>query len=258
MKEYEGRFTGKLMPYLPICARLDGRSFSQFTRGLNRPFDTDFATAMKDTTKHLVHISNALIGYSQSDEISLVWLAENPGTEVFFAGKMQKMISVLAAEATLKFNEMVFKLMPEKAKCRPIFDCRVWQVPNKTEAVNVFVWRELDATKNSVSMAAREYYSHKKLMNLGRADQMELLFQAGVNWNDYPTHFKRGTYFQRKSITSTYTEEERYRLPEKHPGKYDLNFQFTRKSVLELSMPPITQVINREEVIFNGESPRIY
>lgn len=257
MKEYEKRFTSKLMPHLPICARLDGKTFSKFTKGLGRPFDMKFSTCMLETTKFLVEQSCALVGYTQSDEITLIWYAENPGTEVFFAGKPQKMISVLASMATLKFNQLIAEHLPQKAHLNPLFDCRVWQVPNKTEGANVFLWRELDAIKNSVSMAAREYYSHKKLMNLGRSDQMELLFQAGINWNDYPTHFKRGTYYCRQEVVRGFTDEERERLPEKHPGKHDPNFKFTRKIVDAMDMPPSQKVRNREDVIFESASPRL-
>ena len=257
MKDYEKRFTGKLMSHLPICARLDGRTFNKFTRGLDRPFDEKFAHCMKETTKYLVQETCALMGYTQSDEITLIWFAENPETEVYFAGKLQKMVSMLAAETTLKFNELVAEYLPEKASLRPKFDCRVWQVPNKEEGANVFLWRELDATKNSVSMAAREYYSHKQLMNLGRSDQMELLYKAGVNWNDYPTHFKRGTYFQRKEIVSHFTDEERDRLPDTHPGKYDPDFSFKRKRVRELDMPIFSTVTNRADVIFSRVRPLV-
>ncbi len=40
MKMYEGaEAQRKFLPGLPIVARLDGRGFSRFTKGLERPYD---------------------------------------------------------------------------------------------------------------------------------------------------------------------------------------------------------------------------
>ena len=40
MKMYEQMFSDKLFPLLPSCARLDGRAFHSFTKGLTKPFDS--------------------------------------------------------------------------------------------------------------------------------------------------------------------------------------------------------------------------
>ena len=79
MKRYEnlGASGMRLLPLAPIVARIDGRSFHNFTKGLNRPFDEDFSNAMIETTKHLVKHTGATIGYAQSDEISLAWCQES-------------------------------------------------------------------------------------------------------------------------------------------------------------------------------------
>ena len=72
IKQYERIETrGKLIPMLPTVVRLDGRSFSKFTKSFE-PFDEDMLQAMVATTKFLVEESNAVIGYTQSDEITLI------------------------------------------------------------------------------------------------------------------------------------------------------------------------------------------
>jgi tRNA(His) 5'-end guanylyltransferase len=78
----------------------------------------------------------------------------------------------------------------------PRFDARVYVVPTLEEAVNSFLWREQDATKNSITMAASAYYSHNELMNKNGSEKQEMLFQKEVNWNDYPTFFIRVSYVQ--------------------------------------------------------------
>lgn len=243
----------RLMPLLPVCVRLDGKGFSRFTRGLNRPYDLGMSRAMALTAKFLVEESGARIGYTQSDEISLILESDTYDSQIFFDGKIQKLTSVLASMATAKFNSLIPEHLPSKVGKFAMFDCRVWNVPNRTEAVNTLVWREIDATKNSVSMAARTLYSHKELENKGRADMMDMLMAKGVNWNDYPAFFKRGIYYQRRQMMVELTEEERLRIPERHRPAEGTKVERTR--VIELGLPPLTKVANRVEVVFSGAEP---
>ncbi len=257
MKMYEGvEASRKLIPLLPIIARLDGRSFSTFTNGLERPFDRRMSGLMKECTVHLVEETNALIGYTQSDEISLIMFAPDFRSQVWFDGKVQKMTSNLAAHASAFFNKHLAAFLPEKAHLMPTFDCRVWNVPNKEEAVNAVLWREQDATKNSVSMATRHYYSHKEMENQGRADMMEMLFKKGVNWNDYPDFFKRGSYVRRIKTSGAFTAEEIEALPPKHMARKDSTLTVERSLVVPVDMPPLAKVVNRVAMVFDGEEPK--
>jgi tRNA(His) 5'-end guanylyltransferase len=193
-----------------------------------------------------------MVGYTQSDEISLILYSDKIGSQVFFDGKVQKLVSVMASMATLFFQEGLREFKPEIKNTTAFFDCRVWTVPNKEEAVNTLVWREIDATKNSVSMAARHYYSHKVLHNLGRADMQELLFQKGINWNDYPDEFKRGSYFMRRTVKRSFTTEELDKLPLKHEARTNPNLEIERTEVKKVFLPPILKIRNRVEVFFEG------
>lgn len=103
MKEFEAVETSRRFDVsLPIYARIDGRSFSRFTRGMDRPFDRRMSDAMVQTTSYLVDQTHARLGYTQSDEISLVWQAEADNADIFFSGKVLKMASVLASMAAAK------------------------------------------------------------------------------------------------------------------------------------------------------------
>ncbi len=256
MKWYERRYAHQVMPMLPILARVDGRAFSRFTEGLARPFDLRMSRLMIETTKFLVEETNARCGYTQSDEISLVWLTENPDAEIFFGGKLAKMISVVGSLATAYFNRHLSLMIPEKADKLPVFDNRVWEVPTLFEATNYFIWRENDATRNSVSMAARAYYSHNECHGKDQSELQEMLFQKGVNWNDYPQHFKRGTYIRRREVeVRAFTPEEIEALPEKHHARTNPNLVVKRLMVVEEGFPPLTKVTNREDVVFFGGDP---
>lgn len=257
MKLYEGMEAGRrLMPLLPVLARIDGRAFHSFTRGMRRPYDDDLSDAMADTTKALVRETGACMGYTQSDEITLAWHASNSKSQIWFDGRVAKMTSQLAAQATLIFYRLVVRRMdPKYAERLPTFDARVWNVPNRTEGANVFLWREWDATKNSVTMAAFAYYSHKALLGKNSPQKHDMLHAKGVNWNDYPAFFKRGTYVQRRLTREPFTAEELDLLPPKHAARTNPALVVERSECSILQMPPLGTVVNREAVIFEGAEP---
>jgi len=254
MKSYESQTTStKLIPKLPIIARIDGRSFSSFTKGLRRPYDERLTNLMIETTKYLVQETNANCGYHQSDEISLVWYIDDYDSQMMFDGKLFKLISILSSMATGFFNKNLPTYIPEKANLIPTFDCRVFNVPTVEEAVNVFYWREKDATKNSITMAASEYYSHKFLMGKNGSEKQELLFQKGINWNDYPSFFKRGTYVQKKRVLTKFSAEELEKLPAKHQARINPDLEIERWVIDKVDLPPLSKIENRVGVIIYGE-----
>lgn len=258
MKAYERRETDRIfLPMLPIYARIDGRGFSRFTKGMRRPYDERMSAAMVATVKHLVEHAHARIGYTQSDEISLLWLAEEYKSEMFFGGKVQKIVSVLASMATAAFTRAVLESADADfaayADKLPHFDARAFQLPNKTEAANAMLWRELDATKNAISMAASHYYSHKQLQGKSGAEKQEMLFAKGVNFNNYPASFKRGTFVRRATYQRAFTPEELAAIPEKH--RPPAGTLVTRSRVVEIEMPRFGSVTNRVEVLFDGAEP---
>lgn len=223
MKEYESTYTQKLLPLIPTIARLDGKSFHSWTKGLDRPFDTNFLTVMKETTKELIQESGSILGYTQSDEITLLFYSDNPKSKIFFDGKHQKMISVLASMCTRSFYLTLDKQIWEcnskeqfnKAellanKPIPLFDCRVFQVPTKEEAVNCLIWREQDATRNSIQSVGQAHFSHKELHNKSCSQIQEMLFQEfHINWGeDFTNSQKRGTYFKVQKELTKFSEKE--------------------------------------------------
>jgi tRNA(His) guanylyltransferase len=153
------------------------------------------------------------------------------------------------------FNHHKIKALPEKSESLAIFDSRLWSVPNRVEAANVFLWRERDATKNSISMAARESYSHNELLGKTANEMQEMLFQKGVNWNDYPAFFKRGTFVRRQSELCAYAPDQLAALPPKHEAHANPNLQIERSIITEIDMPPFDKVTNRVEVLFESQAP---
>ena len=224
---YEDRTKTFLMRRMVTIIRLDGKGFSKWTKGLQKPFDEGFTDDMVETAKYLcANIQGAKFAYAQSDEISVVLTDfDNLETSAWFDYNVQKMTSVAASMATAKFNQLRLvryaknNVDPYRSTWASVldgtmdaneindfkiamFDARVFQVPTVDEMVNVMIWRQQDATRNSVSMAASEYFSHKSLEGVSSNDKQERLFQEkGINWNDYPAKFKRGTVIKKEEVT---------------------------------------------------------
>lgn len=256
MKLYEQVESGRrLLPLLPVLARIDGRCFSSFTRGLARPYDERLSRLMVETCRFLVDETNAAVGYVQSDEISLAWHSKRIDSAIFFDGRVLKMTSQLAALATAFFNRHLSTFLPEKANTLPTFDARVWNVPNLEEAANCFLWREQDATRNSISMAAQAHFSHGQLQGKHTGDMQEMLWSVGVNWNDYPSFFKRGVFVQRRTVLRAFTTREIEQLPPRHEARSNPDLQVARTEWVQLDMPPFGEVVNRVDVLFDGATP---
>lgn len=267
MKRYEALTTSiMLMENLPVYARIDGRAFHTFCRGLDKPFDLEFVDIMQYTCKRLVSKTNAILGYVQSDEISLAWLDPSKAP---FDGRLFKLQSVLAAMATSIFTQTIYSGVEyEKSKAKYIklaercqkqdacFDCRVFQLPNEEELANCFLWRENDAYRNSVSMLAQAYFSHKELQGKSSAEMQEMYYQkTGKNYNDLESHLKRGTYFQRKLFEEELNEETLAKIPE---GKRPADNKVIRSKVVELDLPIMRKVENKVGAYFYNEKPILW
>lgn len=196
---YESRTRTFLPRRTYTIIRLDGKAFHTFTRGMAKPFDEGLIGAMGETSLFLCNqIQGVKFAYSQSDEISLLLTDfDNLQTNAWFDGNIQKIVSVSASFATAKFNEAI-----SKYKDCPLafFDSRVFTISHKEEVVNYFLWRQQDATRNSIQMVARSLYSQNECFNKNASQLQEMIFQKGQNWNDIPTHQKRGVCYKKYSV----------------------------------------------------------
>lgn len=253
-KRFEQIEAGRaIMPGIPVLARLDGRSFHNYTRNFRKPFDEQLVHSMIQTTSSLVDEFKADVGYTQSDEITLAWInADDDETKLMFGGKFQKLCSLLAAYGSVVFNKTIENFKDDGTAAS--FDCRVWQVPNLKVAADNFLWREMDATKNSVSMAASHYFSPKQLLGKSTNERKDMLFlERGVRWEEYPTSYKKGTYVAKRKVEKFLTEQELAMIkPEFRPPGPVL-----RSVIQELDLPPATRITNFERVLFYGEEPNV-
>jgi tRNA(His) 5'-end guanylyltransferase len=215
MKAYESVFTdSKINPASWMCVRLDGKKFSKYTKGFDKPFDTRMTQTMTEVAQELVKHTHASIAYTQSDEITLLF----PPTETdrIFSGKVSKINSVFASIATANFNHLIQKYAPDvtAGKGLAYFDCRVWEVPSVIEASNVILWRTQDARKNSISALFRWTAGAKAMHNLNQIQMKEYLLENnGVDWNDLEDKYRYGAYIKPIKVKRIMSPEEYHKLP---------------------------------------------
>lgn len=208
----------KLMRRCPVAIRVDGKAFHTFTRGLHKPFDEVLIKSMQETMKYLCeNIQGCVLGYTQSDEITLILIDYKKLTSsAWFDYEVQKICSIAASMATMAFNKAFVKEVKkysfelsmgfhtdEERRLLDIydkaidkgamFDARCFNIP-KEEVTNLVYWRQLDASRNSIQMVGQANFSHKELQNKSCNDIQDMLMtQKGINWNDLPTYQKRGS-----------------------------------------------------------------
>lgn len=211
MKEYyENRSKTSLIRRMPVIIRLDGKAFHTFTKGFERPFDKLLSDTMQRTMKYLCeNIQGCVLGYTQSDEITLVLIDyQDLNTDAWFDYGVQKICSVSASMATLEFNRAFNELYTIYSTAEKefdpsiytralskgaLFDARCFNIP-KEEVANCILWRQQDASRNSIQMVAQTYFSQKRLHKLNVSQLQDLIFkEKGINWNDFPTKYKRGS-----------------------------------------------------------------
>lgn len=194
--QYESRTRYYLPRRTFTILRLDGCHFHTYTRGLQKPFDKDlFEDIDNAIITMLPEIQGSVFAYTQSDEISILLTDfATPQTDAWFDGNIQKMSSVAASIMTAKFNFFRIGRMLNNGghtihQDLACFDCRAFTIPDRTEVMNYFRWRQQDCVRNSVSMVAQANFSHMELHGKSQSDMHEMLHQKGVNW---ATDFSEG------------------------------------------------------------------
>lgn len=202
-----------------IMVRVDGRAFHTLTRKLEWPYDTGFANCMFEATIALVEEFNAMIGYTQSDEITIV-IAPQPINGLPFGGRATKIETIAASIASVAFNHAMIKYLPRKFEegARPVFDARSWSLVTLELVKENIEWRKHDATRNSISNLFCSKFGRGAGASdgLSSLDKLHKLNESSVDWSKMPEHFKHGVYFARVEMLVTLSKEDLEAIPEKH------------------------------------------
>ena len=212
---YEEVSKTRLTRRMPVIVRLDGKAFHTFTKGFKKPFDDILIESMQNTMMYLCqNIQGCVLGYTQSDEITLVLVDyQTLKTDSWYDYEVQKLCSVSASMATLEFNRQINDLyvkyymdsdltnleevkyytsLIKSINKGAMFDSRCFNIP-KEEVTNCVLWRQQDATRNSIQMVGQSQFSQKELDGKNCSEIQDMLIEKGINWNDFPTYKKRGS-----------------------------------------------------------------
>ena len=223
---YENKTRIKLPQKTYTILRLDGKAFHTYTKGFTKPFDGKLVKSMDEAAIYLCSkIQGARFAFVQSDEISILTTDfENPNSCKWYDGNILKIASVSASMATTAFNrQMLINLAEDKEDGTQVakismpflreymmaeFDSRVFtidkqedlvkvkgefiELDQKQETANYFYWRQKDCIKNSVSMVAQTFFSHKELNGKTTKQRKEMLMMKAQPWEGYPEGLQRG------------------------------------------------------------------
>lgn len=203
---------------------------------MKKPFDSVLTQTMQETMKYLCeNIQGCVLGYTQSDEITLVLTDyATIQTDAWFGYNIQKMCSISASMATSVFNKVFYRsidnyfnqedilstMFGENSESKDrlrqyadtlknalakgaLFDSRAFSIP-KEEVCNCLIWRQQDATRNSIEAVGQANFSHHELHKKTCNMIQEMLWsQRGINWNDFPTELKRGSCCVKRQFEET-------------------------------------------------------
>lgn len=199
LKKYEQFSQIKVVEDIPLILRVDGRSFSKYTKQLKlkKPFDERLRDIFIEVSKDLINEFNPEYVFLFSDEINILF------NEAPFNGRIEKIDSVISSYITSSFMKHlcinqnnfdvdIFSLKPAS------FDCRIIQTSTKVK--QYFKWRQDEAWRNCLNGYAQyvlnKNHSSKEtselLYKLKKSDIHELLFENGINIAKVPTWQKRG------------------------------------------------------------------
>ncbi|GAQ82879.1 tRNAHis guanylyltransferase [Klebsormidium nitens] len=200
-KAYEE--SSRLLPGCWIVVRVDGRAFHRFVEVHNfaRPHDRAAIGLMEAAAKAVTEeFADIMLAYGQSDEYSFVF---HKDTDIYNR-RTSKFSTLIASLFTSHFVLKWPSFFDTPLKLAPSFDGRAVCYPSVEMVRDYLAWRQLDCHTNClfttcywtlVDRGGKTGKEADKILNkASKGFKNELLFsEFGINYNDLPPVFKRGT-----------------------------------------------------------------
>ena len=222
MKKHEAIYDTCIPNDHYLCIRLDGHSFSKFTRNLQKPYDPNFSKAMVHAAYDALSEFNAKCAYTQSDEITLIFDIPDlsKGQSYIYNGRIQKLSSLSASFVSTRFNYYLKKFIADGKitytnetltrinNAFATFDARIltFDKSSKNEILNHIIWRSIkDCYRNAVQSYAYHHFGSKRINNLNGKQMIELLEkEKEIKWaTDVPLWQKYGIYIKKELVLIT-------------------------------------------------------
>lgn len=201
MKSYE---SNRRLADGAVIIRVDGKAFHTWTKQINasKPFDLAVQTSMWVATERTAQVMQGFrLAYTQSDEATFLLMNPYENQQLWFGGKVDKLVSIAASTFTYYFNDEFSYWTGTRGyqKVPAFFDARAFNIPVE-DAANCFYWRQLDWLRNSVHMLGRSHFSHKELLGKSARQVKEMLKENGVSWDELPAADKYGTFVTMEGV----------------------------------------------------------
>ncbi|KAK6198039.1 Thg1 C terminal domain-containing protein [Scheffersomyces amazonensis] len=208
-----------LLPQTYIVVRVDGKGFHRFSQvyEFDKPNDIEAIRVMNDAAQEVCRqIPDVLMAYGQSDEYSFLLRKDCR----LYDRREMKLITLFSSLMTSAYTYYWNVAHPNNLitidKKLVVFDARAVVYPNFTVVQDYFRWRQADCHINNLynttfwalvlkgGLSTSE--AEQTLSGTLSKDKNEILFSRfGINYNNEPEMFKKGTVIVRevgKSLAS--------------------------------------------------------
>jgi len=228
-----------LLPNTFLVVRIDGRAFTNFTsdHAFRKPNDPRGLSLMNAAARAVMdQFSDVFLAYGQSDEYSFVFAR---GTKLWGrrASKLTTaVVSLFTATYVMKWPEYMIEeamasavgvgdnvgggssFRPMPLLRAPQFDGRIVCYPSSQNLMDYMCWRQVDCHINNLYNTTfwalvkkgnkTEKEAHACLSGTVSSQKNEMLFtDFGINYNDEPNIYRKGSIMRRKKIEVVVTRK---------------------------------------------------
>ncbi|CAR25958.1 hypothetical protein ZYGR_0A05290 [Zygosaccharomyces rouxii] len=201
-----------LIPETYIVVRIDGKKFHEFSNyyKFEKPNDMRALKLMNACAKNVLlqYRSEVILAYGESDEYSFILRSDT----TLYNRRIDKISSLFVSLFTSQYVMLWSKFFPNDpldVKHLPFFDSRCVSYPNLKCIKDYLSWRFVDTHINNLyntvfwqlvqkcGLTTRE--AENKLSGTVSSEKQEILFsECGINYNNEPEMFKKGSLVTRK------------------------------------------------------------
>ncbi|CCE85276.1 Piso0_004859 [Millerozyma farinosa CBS 7064] len=209
-----------LLPDTYIVIRVDGKGFHKFSEKyeFEKPNDERALKVMNQAAlKMMESFPDITVTYGDSDEYSFLLQKKCN----LFERREMKLVSTFASHMSVYYMYAWNKEFPQKPldpSRLPTFDARAVQYPTFRHVRDYFSWRQVDCHINNLynttfwnlvirgGLTGKE--AENRLIGTVSSDKNEILFKEfGINYNNEPEIYKKGTVMVRDYVSSREEQE---------------------------------------------------
>ncbi len=235
-KKYDYNIT----PTDSFMVRLSGRAFTKATKNIKKQFNYNFVDAMLYTARDLLNEFQPSSVFTQSDEIIMVFPAQENNNVHLYGGNISKICSSISAFASVKFTNYIYNSiysqMNENHDANNeikednnesndinyefIFVANIISVSEEEEISEILYWNSFkDGYRNCINMILKDY-CEDDYSRLNTQERLEKLKEYNFDFDTIPNYIKYGWIIKNENVCFVKNDTEFYR---KKPVAYSFD-----------------------------------